>query len=94
MEKSVPMKEKTHVTLKVQKEHEVDIFLRVRLDTPLRQLKLAYCDRLGLHCDEVRFTYDGSKIGDHETTGDLKMEDGDVIDAWSEQWGGGATSII
>ncbi|KAH7855362.1 hypothetical protein Vadar_024037 [Vaccinium darrowii] len=77
-----PKKEKTHVTVKVQRQHAVDVFIRVRLDLPLRELKLAYCNRLGLDCDAVRFTYNGSRIHDHETVSDLKMEDGDVVDAW------------
>ncbi|KAF7127676.1 hypothetical protein RHSIM_Rhsim11G0055200 [Rhododendron simsii] len=87
-----PKKERTHVTLKVQREKMIDIYLRVRLELPLRKLKLAYCDRVGLDCDEVRFTYDGTRIGDNKTAGDLEMEDGDVIDAWSDQLGGAAAS--
>ncbi|KAE9446394.1 hypothetical protein C3L33_21713, partial [Rhododendron williamsianum] len=60
----------------------IDIYLRVRLEVPLRKLKLAYCNRVGLDCDEIRFTFDGTRIGDQQTAGDLEMEDGDVIDAW------------
>ncbi|KAI8531111.1 hypothetical protein RHMOL_Rhmol11G0111800 [Rhododendron molle] len=76
-----PKKERTHVTVKVQREKMIDIYLRVRLEVPLRKLKLAYCDRVVLDCNEVRFTYDGIRIGDNQTAGDLEMEDGDVIDA-------------
>ncbi|KAE9446393.1 hypothetical protein C3L33_21714, partial [Rhododendron williamsianum] len=92
MAAGVPKKDKTHVTVKVQREKEFDIYVRVRLEAPLRLLKHAYCDRVGLDCDEVRFTYDGTKIRDLQTAGDLKMEDGDVIDAWSDQTGGGASA--
>lgn len=74
--------------MKVQREKMIDIYLRVRLEVPLRKLKLAYCNRVGLDCDEIRFTFDGTRIGDQQTAGDLEMEDGDVIDAWSDQWGG------
>ncbi|KAL7176611.1 hypothetical protein ACSBR2_030033 [Camellia fascicularis] len=65
------------------------IFILIKRDLPLRGLKLAYCVRLGLEIDAVRFTYDGVKIGDNETADELKMEDGHVIDAWSDQSGGG-----
>lgn len=85
----VPKKEQiTHVAVKVQREKMRDIHLRVRLEMPLRKLKLAYCDQVGLDCDQIRFTYDGKRIGDNQTAGDLEMEDGDVIDAWSDQMGG------
>ncbi|KAG5524871.1 hypothetical protein RHGRI_031517 [Rhododendron griersonianum] len=72
----------------------IDIYLRVRLEVPLRKLKLAYCDRVGLDCDEIRFTFDGTRIGDQQTAGDMEMEDGDVIDAWSDQWGETSASRI
>ncbi|KAH7855068.1 hypothetical protein Vadar_020911 [Vaccinium darrowii] len=94
MERSVPKKEKSHVTLKVQRHGAEDILVRMKLDVPLRRLKLDYCDRFGLNSDEVRFTYDGDRIGDKETAGYLKMEDDDVVDVWSDQLGGGVTSLI
>ncbi|KAL6958235.1 Kv channel-interacting protein 4 [Sarracenia purpurea var. burkii] len=82
-------KERTHVTLVVQSElGELDIYFRVRLTAPLRQLKLAYCDRVGLDRDDLRFTYDGAKLKDDQTAAELEMEDGDVVDVWSDQTGG------
>ncbi|KAK9291944.1 hypothetical protein L1049_019896 [Liquidambar formosana] len=86
---SAPKKERNHVTIKVQRQHVFDIYLRIKRDLPLRELKICYCDRLGLEYDTVRFTYDGIKIGNSQTAEELGMEDGDVIDAWSDQMAGG-----
>ena len=48
----------------------------------------AYCNRLGVALNSVRFLYDGDRIQANHTPDQLNMEDGDEIDAMVEQQGG------
>ncbi|XAR58692.1 hypothetical protein NMG60_11014184 [Bertholletia excelsa] len=82
----------TFVTLRLQRQDEGDKFFRIRRDLPLRRLMLAYCERLGLHIDAVRFCFDGKRVKDSQTANDLEMKDGDVIDAFSDMLGAGGGS--
>ena len=86
-------KEDSHVTLKVQREKEYDMIFRIRRNVPIRKLMLAYCDRLGLDYETIRFTIDGCKVGKDQTADDLKLENDDTIDAFTDQSGGGGAAI-
>lgn len=82
---------KTHVTVTMQGEGKSDVAMRIRRNVPLQKAAHAYCDKLGLKYEAMRFTCDGRKIKDLQTAEDLGLEDGDVLDAWSDQSGGGFT---
>ena len=42
-------------------------------------------------CSQVRFVYDGNRLNPTDTPNSLEMEDGDAIDAFLEQIGGGGS---
>ncbi len=48
----------------------------------------AYCQRLGVDENSIRFLYDGNRVQADSTPADLEMEDEDVIDAMIAQTGG------
>ena len=48
----------------------------------------AYCARQSLRRDQIRFLFDGGRLGDNQTPHELEMEDDDVIDAMLFQVGG------
>ena len=51
-----------------------------------------FCVRKSLDPDKVRFLYYGSRINPTQTPRDLKMENGEAIDALMEQKGGSSSS--
>lgn len=61
---------------------------------PLRRVFLDFCDQLDLVYSTVRFTHDGSRINEKKTAEECGIEDGEVIDAFYEQVGGGINDII
>jgi len=60
----------------------------IKKSTKLKKLMNSYCKRQGIVRNSVRFSFDGKFIGDNETSKDIELEDGDVIDAMQEQTGG------
>lgn len=79
-----------YVTLTVQHQERPDFLFKMKRDDPIRKLMIKICERM-LFGDyrEIRFTLDGVRIkGDH-TPNKLELENGDSIDAWSEQLGAG-----
>ena len=42
-----------------------------------------------LPCLQVRFVYDGNRLNPASTPSEMEMEEGDTIDAFLEQIGGG-----
>ncbi|KAG8380315.1 hypothetical protein BUALT_Bualt06G0002800 [Buddleja alternifolia] len=62
---------------------------RIKRDVPLQRLMIDYSRRLGINHKTIRFIYDGRRVKESTTPHDMDMEDGAVIDALSEQSGGG-----
>ncbi|KAL8544698.1 hypothetical protein ACS0TY_005070 [Phlomoides rotata] len=57
---------------------------------PLRRIFLDFCDRLDIVYSFMRFLGpEGKRILETETAKELEMEDGEVIDAFTEQIGSG-----
>ncbi|KAL8557818.1 hypothetical protein ACS0TY_005061 [Phlomoides rotata] len=57
---------------------------------PLRRIFLDFCDRLDIVYSTIRFlSPEGERIQEEQTAKELKMEDGEVIDAFSQQLGSG-----
>ncbi|BBH06794.1 hypothetical protein Prudu_018537 [Prunus dulcis] len=77
------VKEEDPIILKLQKQDEHDI-------VPLKYLIRDYCERKHLVYEEMRFLFDGKRINGSETPEQLEMEDDDVIDVMSDQFGGQA----
>ena len=61
---------------------------RIKKTTPLRKLMDAYCKKLGLSKQVVRFTFDGNRLREQDTPKACGIEDGDEIDVFQEQQGG------
>ncbi|XP_010445953.1 PREDICTED: putative small ubiquitin-related modifier 6 [Camelina sativa] len=81
--------ESTHVTLNVrgQDEEEVRVF-KVRRKTKLLKLMQYYSDMRGVEWNAFRFLLDGSRNREYHTPDDLKLKDGDEIDAMLYQESG------
>merc|ERR1740122_224517 len=48
-----------------------------------------YCERAGLALQTIRFSFDGTRINESDTPKALDMEDGDTIEVFQQQSGGG-----
>jgi len=69
-------------------QNVVYTYFKVKWKTRLQKLMEAYCERQSLHLLQMRFLFDGIKVGYDQTPKDLEMEDDDEIDAMRAQIGG------
>jgi len=81
-------KSNDYVTLKVKQEGSGEVHFRVKMSTKMGKLKNNFCDRQGLSLASVRFMFEGQRIEDDMTPGDLDLQDDDLIEVFSEQTGG------
>ena len=60
---------------------------RIKKTTPFRKLLDAYCKKLGLSKQAVRFTFDGdgNRLREQYIPKACRVEDGDEIDVFKEQ---------
>ncbi|KAH8870500.1 Small ubiquitin-related modifier 2 [Schistosoma japonicum] len=77
-----------HINIKVQGQEGSIIHFKIRKNTPLRKLMLAYCERLGLKQPSVRFIFDGNSVHETDTPASLEMEENDTIEVFQTQTGG------
>jgi len=77
-----------HLNLKVKSSDGNEVFFKVKPSTPFSKVMAAYCKKVGADRTSVRFLFDGTRIRDDQTPGQLEMEDEDEIDAMVEQTGG------
>ena len=77
-----------YIKLKVINQENAEVNFKVKLTTPMSKLKKSYGDRQGVSIDSFRFLFDGKRLADDDTPQSLEMEDGDVIDVFSEMIGG------
>merc|ERR1712017_31927 len=82
-----------HIQLKVKDQQGSEVQFKIKKSTPLRKLMDAYCNRLGLQAQQVRFMVDGERIGPDDTAEKLGLEDEDLIDVAMEQTGGNLSSL-
>ncbi|KAI4354384.1 hypothetical protein L6164_003250 [Bauhinia variegata] len=82
------------IILRVQRPNEEDIFYRLGRELPLEHLMNDYCKRKSLARETVRFLFDGKRVRKTHTAELLKMDDDDIIDAFSEQYGVKFASFI
>jgi small ubiquitin-related modifier len=80
-----------HINLKVLGQDGNVVQFKIKQHTVLRKLMSTYCERIGLVPNHVRFNFDGVRINEGDTPRGLKLEDGDTIEVFQQQTGGGAT---
>jgi len=80
------------LNLKVLGQDGQVVQFKIKRNTPLRKLMSAYCDRSKLAQNTIRFMFDGTRIDEGETPKSMDMEDGDTIEVFTQQSGGGCGS--
>lgn len=76
------------IKLRIQRQGEADICYIFHRKVPLRKLLVDYCKMENLTYSVMRFLHDGSRVPADKCAADLEMEDGDIIDVFSDQIGG------
>lgn len=77
------------ITIHVKAQDNAQTSFKVKMATPMKKLMDSYVQRMGVSRNDVRFTYDGSRVMDTDTPKTLDMDDGDLIDVFIEMKGGG-----
>ena len=77
-----------NINLSVESPSGAPLQFRIKKTTPFRKLMDAYCKKLGLSKEAVRFTFDGNRIREVDNPKACGVEDGDEIDVFQEQQGG------
>ena len=80
--------EKLSVTVK-HPAHDA-IVISIKKSTKFSKVFEAVAARIGVEVTSIRFLYDGKRVTKDDTAKMLEMEDGDQIDALTEQTGGGS----
>jgi small ubiquitin-related modifier len=87
-------KEKAHLQLTIKGNDNDKVYFKVKKSTKLKKLMDAYCGRLGVQAESVRFMFDGDRLNPESSAEDAGMEDGDEIDAMVEQTGGSSVRLL
>ncbi len=81
--------EQTHITLHAMSQSGDSLQFKVRMTTPLQKVMDAYCSRMHVSEESVRFLYDGDRVKGISTPETMNMENNDIIDVVLQQTGGG-----
>lgn len=57
--------------------------------TRFEKILNAFCNKKAVDPNQVRFVFDGTRVNPNSTPAMMGMDDGDTIDAFLEQVGGG-----
>jgi small ubiquitin-related modifier len=82
-----------HINLKVMGQDGNVVQFKIKKQTAFRKLMSTYCERAGLSMPTVRFTFDGTRIGEGDNPKELGLEDGDTIEVFQQQSGGGDSAV-
>ncbi|XP_060229659.1 small ubiquitin-related modifier 1-like [Meriones unguiculatus] len=77
------------IKVRVIGQDKSEIHFKVKMTTQLKKLKESYSQRQGVSVNLLKFLFEGQRIADNHTPGELGMEEEDVIEVYQEQTGGG-----
>ena len=82
-----------HINLKVMGQDGNVVQFKIKRHTALKKLMSTYCERAGLALQTIRFSFNGTRINESDTPKGLDMEDGDTIEVFQQQSGGGSSQV-
>ena len=77
-----------HIRLSAISQSGDSLQFKVRMTTPLQKVIDAYCSRMSISEEHVRFLYDGVRVDGKGTAESHGMEDEDILDVVLQQTGG------
>ena len=69
------------IIIRVKHQDESTVYFKMKKNIRLKKLMQTYCARKGYPLNSVRFLYEGEEIRETDTPDNLKMENGDEIEA-------------
>lgn len=91
LENPNPADERKTLRIQVQNERQDEFHFKVESTALMKKVMDAYCKLQFQDRDVLRFVFDGIRIQDQDTPNLLNMEEGDIIDVWTELRGGVGT---
>ncbi|CAL5226904.1 g9778 [Coccomyxa viridis] len=76
------------INIVVKDQNSGEVHFKVKPTTKFSKIFDAYAGKKGVEAANIKFLHDGQRIRDHQTPGELGIEDNDVIDCLLEQVGG------
>ena len=76
------------VNLTITDPNGEEVYFKVKKTAKMRRLFQAYCKRLGVDHETMRFFYQGERINEESTPEELTLKDGSKIDAYVRQVAG------
>lgn len=74
--------------ISVKSQDGNEIRFKIRPTSRFGKVVDAYCKRSGVERDTVRFLFDGQRLEEDKTIGEIGLQDGDEVDAMVSQIGG------
>mmetsp|Transcript_15301 Transcript_15301/g.42795 ORF Transcript_15301/g.42795 Transcript_15301/m.42795 type:complete len:89 (+) Transcript_15301:134-400(+) len=81
-----PEVKQLNISVKSQDGDQVQF--KVKTSTKFEKIFVAYCSKKSMDRGSIRFLFDGERLPPEATPESVGMEDGDSIDAMTEQVGG------
>ncbi|KLT41191.1 ubiquitin-like protein [Cutaneotrichosporon oleaginosum] len=86
--------ENAHINIVIRGSDGTERFFKIKPSTAFGKLKRGYAKLQNLDIGSLRLHYDGVPLSDHATPLDLDMIDGDVIENYIPQVGGGGSACF
>ena len=77
-----------YITLKVVGQGTNEVHFRIKKGATFDKLKKSYSQRINVPLTELRFLFEGRRIGDQDTPETMEMEEEDVVEVFQQQTGG------
>ena len=88
--KSTPSTPKYHfTTIKLVGQDGYEVKMKVKSMIAFRKIKNTFASRLNTTPSAFKLYYDGARVNDRDTIESLGVDEGDVIEVYSHQTGGG-----
>lgn len=70
-----------HLFLRVRAQDGSEVFFKVKRSVMWGEVMTAYCHKVGVAFEQVRYLFDGRRLRPDQTPADFDMKDNDTIDA-------------
>lgn len=79
------------LSIKLQGGDGNEVYFKVKRKTVFAKVFKAYCSKMGVERETMRFLFDGVRVKDEDTPEKLQMNDEDIVEVMTQQTGGGGS---
>ncbi|XP_071698628.1 small ubiquitin-related modifier 2-like [Rutidosis leptorrhynchoides] len=80
--------EASFIQISVKDQKNKKLFFKMKRNHTVRKVLITYCEKTGVDYRTVVFLFEGTLFDQNKTPNQLKMEDGDEIEAMTHALGG------